>query len=60
MGKNHASQYANFGSLPTTSYSVMNKMTCPITPFIVPDSYHFMYPEQREAAVSWALNLLHE
>ena len=45
---------------PTTSYSVMNKMTCPITPFIVPDSYHFMYPEQREAAVSWALNLLHE
>ena len=31
---------------PTTSYSVMNKMTCPITPFIVPDSYHFMYPDQ--------------
>lgn len=45
---------------PTTSYSVMNKMTCPVTSFIIPDSYHFMYPEQREAAVSWALKLLRQ
>ena len=43
---------------PTTSYSIMNTMTCPITTFITPDSYHFMYPEQREAAVNWALKLL--
>ena len=43
---------------PTTSYSVMNEMNCPVISLIIPDSYHFMYPEQKEAAVSWALKLL--